>query len=276
MSKPFDKAPNSKHILAAVEVSRTFGAGDQQVRALDHVSLEIAAGEFLAVTGRSGSGKTTFLNLLGGLDHPTEGAVYVEGRNLNELSDRELTALRRTVIGFVFQSFGLLPLLSAQENVEVVLHIAGMPAAPRRERAREVLDAVGLLPRAKHRPYELSGGEQQRLGLARALAPRPRVILADEPTGELDSTTGRAMGRLLADTVEREGVALLVATHDLALAALAGRTFHLVDGRLAPSAGSGQGGAGGPKRESARGELTESVRGEPVEPPADQMFRRPQ
>lgn len=252
-----------KAVLAAVDASRIFRSGDREVRAVDRVSLEIRPGEFVAITGRSGSGKTTLMNLLGGLDKPTAGAVYFEGRNLAELSDDNLTALRRTAISFVFQSFGLLPLLSAQENVEVVLHIAGMPASQRRERARQVLDAVGLLPRARHRPFELSGGEQQRLGLARALAPRPRAILADEPTGELDSTTGRAIGKLLAETVDREGISLVVATHDPTLAALAGHVYNLVDGRLSE-------GALRPPASPVAGALS----AQPT--PPDQMFRRPQ
>jgi putative ABC transport system ATP-binding protein len=270
VNRSFEKAEDRRAILVAVEVSRAFQSGGREVRAVDRVSLSIGAGEFLAVTGRSGSGKTTLLNLLGGLDRPTEGAVYFEGCDLAGQGDRELTALRRASIGFVFQSFGLLPLLSAQENVEVVLHIAGMPSAQRRERAREVLEAVGLLARARHRPFELSGGEQQRLGLARALAPRPRVILADEPTGELDSTTGRAIGKLLADTVAKERVSLVVATHDLALAALAGRSVHLVDGRLADGPLVPM-----PPVVAAPGQPSTAPAEARATPPEDQMFRRP-
>ena len=219
-------------LISTQELTRTFGSGDQAVSAVKSVSLDVSAGDFLAVVGRSGSGKTTLLNLMAGLDRPTGGSVVFEGAELASMSDDDLTALRKRSIGFVFQSFGLMPLLSAYENVELPLHIRGVGWRERRRRAHQVLESVGLGSRARHRPYELSGGEQQRVAIARALAPEPQVIFADEPTGELDTQTAMTIGAILGDVVGSQGVTVIVATHDLALAELSSRTIELVDGSL--------------------------------------------
>jgi putative ABC transport system ATP-binding protein len=195
--------------------------------------VDIFPGEILAVVGRSGSGKTTLLNLLSGLDRPTSGEVLFQGRDIATFSDASLVELRRHKIGFVFQSFGLMPLLSAQENVELPLHIGGIPWRERRNRSLKALELVGLQSRAKHRPYELSGGEQQRASIARALVSGASVLFADEPTGELDSTTASSIATVLRDIAVRQGTTVLVATHDPLLAAVCGRTLELVDGALA-------------------------------------------
>ncbi len=205
------------------------------VTAVNGVTLDIFPGEFLAVTGRSGSGKTTLLNLMAGLDRPTAGSVYFEGRDLATLSEAGLVELRRRKIGFVFQSFGLMPLLSAYENVELPLHISGVSWRERRKRALEALEMVGLGPRARHRPYELSGGEQQRVAIARALVAGPDVVFADEPTGELDTATAMSIANILRDTARSRGVTVIVATHDLTLARMSVRTVDLVDGSIRPA-----------------------------------------
>ena len=205
-------------LVTARELDRVFRLGSEEILALHDVELDAHAGELLVITGRSGSGKTTLLNLLAGLDIATSGTVHVDGQNLAELSEWQLAQLRRTKIGFVFQSFGLLPLLSAFENVELPLRIAEWDRRDRNRRTDECLELVGLSDRAGHRPYEMSGGEQQRVAVARAMAHRPAIILADEPTGELDSTTGSAIFRLLKDIGEREQVAVVVASHDVNVA----------------------------------------------------------
>ena len=222
-------------LISTRELTRTFGSGDRAVSAVKSVSLDVFTGEFLAVVGRSGSGKTTLLNLMAGLDRPTTGGVVFEGAELTSMSDADLTELRKRSIGFVFQSFGLMPLLSAYENVELPLHIRGVGWRERRRRSHQVLESVGLGSRARHRPYELSGGEQQRVAIARALAPEPQpsnMIFADEPTGELDTQTAMTIGSILGDVVGSQGVTVIVATHDLALAELSSRTIELVDGGL--------------------------------------------
>ncbi len=205
-------------LLTARELERVFLLGAEEIRALHDVELDAYAGELLVITGRSGSGKTTLLNLLAGLDIATSGTVHVDGQDLAKLSERQLAQLRRRKIGFVFQSFGLLPLLSAFENVELPLRIAEWGRKERDRRTNECLELVGLTDRAGHRPYEMSGGEQQRVAVARAMAHRPSIILADEPTGELDSTTGTAIFRLLKNIGEREQVAVVVASHDVNVA----------------------------------------------------------
>jgi len=222
-------------LISAKGLARTFGSDARRVAAVRGVDLDIYPGEFVAVVGRSGSGKTTLLNLLSGLDRPTGGNILFQGRNLAEFSETELSELRRSGVGFVFQSFALLPLLSAYENVELSLHIGGVGRGERRRRAEEALALVGLATRAHHRPYELSGGEQQRVAIARALVTQPRVIFADEPTGELDSTTGLAIANLLRDAVSQRGVTAIVATHDLQLAGFADRIVEMVDGAIASS-----------------------------------------
>ena len=219
--------------LAAEAIVREFGEGDSAVRAVNEVTMSISPGEFVALVGRSGSGKTTLLNLLAGLDRPSSGKVWFEGRELSQMPERELVGLRRDRIGFVFQSFGLIPLLSAFENVELPLHIAGVSWRDRRRRANEALDLVGLTGRSGHRPYELSGGEQQRVAIARALVADPSVLFADEPTGELDSVTGQTIGRIMRDIGASRGVTVVTATHDLLLADMADRRLQMADGRIA-------------------------------------------
>ena len=217
-------------VITAVDVSRVFGSGATAVTALSAISLTIDQGEFLAVTGRSGSGKTTLLNLLSGLDSPSTGTVFFNGNDLAELRESDLVEMRRHKIGFVFQSFGLMPLLSAQENVELPLHIGGMPWRERRQRASDALKAVGLGTRARHRPFELSGGEQQRVSIARALVAEPEVVFADEPTGELDTATARSIAETLGEVAASRRATVIVATHDLDLAAMAHRRLDLIDG----------------------------------------------
>ncbi len=219
-------------IISTRSVTKVFGSGERTVTAVNAVTLDVYPGEFVAVVGRSGSGKTSLLNLLAGLDRPTSGTVLFEGRDLAETSEVELLELRRHKIGFIFQSFGLIPLLSAYENVELPLHIGGVPWRERRRRAMDALDKVGLAPRARHRPYELSGGEQQRVAIARALVIKPQVIFADEPTGELDATTSLSICTTLQDVSRNQRVTVVVATHDPSLWAMVDRAVMLVDGAL--------------------------------------------
>jgi putative ABC transport system ATP-binding protein len=209
-------------------VARFFQRGPTTVRALDGIDLEIGAGEFVALEGPSGSGKTTLLQLLGALDRPSAGTVGFEGRDLAALPDRELAELRLRSFGFVFQQFNLIPTLTAVENVEAKL----VPVGGTRERALELLGEVGLAERADHLPAHLSGGEQQRVAIARALSVDPRVVLADEPTGNLDSKTGGEIVDLLANLAAEHGATVVVATHDATLAARAPRRVELRDGRL--------------------------------------------
>ena len=226
-------AANGRDLVVDVRnVSRRFVVGSEDIWAVRDVSLQVHQGEFVALIGRSGSGKTTLLNLIAGLDSPTEGHVMIDGENITDYSERQLTQLRRHRVGFVFQSFGLLPLLSAYENVELSLRIAGAGIRERRRRADELLEAVGLAGRARHRPYELSGGEQQRVAIARALANSPALILADEPTGELDSTTAVSIFRLLHDLVVEHGVTIITTTHDRTVMELVPRVEEMMDGRL--------------------------------------------
>ena len=220
----------STTLASAQNLERVFDLGSTQVRAVHDVDLEVVPGQLFVITGRSGSGKTTLLNLLAGLDNPTSGSVFFQGQDLSRLAESELTQLRRCQIGFVFQSFGLLPLLSAYENVELPLRIGEWDRAERHIRTEECLTLVGLAERARHRPYELSGGELQRVAIARAIAHRPTLILADEPTGELDLATGQAIFNLLKQITTEEGVGIVVATHDIAMAEIADATRELSDG----------------------------------------------
>jgi putative ABC transport system ATP-binding protein len=201
------------------------------VHALRGASLEVQAGEYVAIAGPSGSGKSTLLQLIGGIDAPSAGSVELLGTRLDSLSDRELTRLRLTRLGFVFQRFHLLPVLTALENVELPMAEAGLGRRQRRERAAELLTYVGLEQRAGHRATQLSGGEMQRVAIARALANHPALLLADEPTGELDAATGTEILSLFR-RLNRDGTTLLVVTHDERLAAEAGRVIHMLDGRI--------------------------------------------
>ncbi len=222
-------------LLATHDLTRVYLLASEEIRALDGVTMEVEEGQFLAVVGRSGSGKTTLLNLMAGLDKPSSGTVLLQGRDLAQMNEAELIKVRRHRIGFVFQSFGLLPLLSALENVELPLRIAGAPAGSREKRAREALEMVGLEKRMRHRPYELSGGEQQRVAIARAFVINPALILADEPTGELDSANGAAIFSLFKEMTRNEGISVITATHDTALVALADEVKELRDGAIVNS-----------------------------------------
>ena len=219
-------------VITAINISRKFGTGDAAVTAVKDVNLKVKQGEFLAITGRSGSGKTTLLNLLGGLDQPTHGQILLQNRALSDMSDPEMVKLRRQNIGFIFQSFGLLPLLSAYENVELPLHIRGYSWRDRRTLAHETLELVGLSGRTSHRPYELSGGEQQRVAIARALAPNPQIVFADEPTGELDTATGISISNILKNISSERGVTVIVATHDPVISQISDRIIDIMDGEI--------------------------------------------
>ncbi|WP_218579149.1 ABC transporter ATP-binding protein [Phytohabitans houttuyneae] len=214
-------------------VCRDFGSGSQVVHAVRDVSFTAEKGELVAIRGRSGAGKTTLLNLIGGLDRPTAGTVHVAGHDVTAAGEQELLSLRRGTIGFVFQSFGLIPILSAAENVGVPLRLAKVPPAEREERVAMLLEMVGLGAHAAQRPYELSGGQQQRVAVARALANDPQLLIADEPTGQLDSETGRSIMDLLRALVRARGMTALVATHDASLIDMADRVLVLRDGALA-------------------------------------------
>jgi len=222
-------------MLRAVGLTRDYPSGDSVVHALRAVDLDVARGELLAVRGRSGSGKTTLLNLLGGLDRPTSGRVLLDDVEVSALTDAQLVDIRRRTVAFVFQAFGLVPILTAAENVEVPLRLVGAEGRTRDARVRELLDLVGLGRRMGHRPHELSGGEQQRVAIARALANRPKLLLADEPTGQLDSETGRKIMALLRTVVQAEHVTAVVATHDAIMLEVADRVVELRDGGLVGS-----------------------------------------
>jgi len=212
------------------QLTRQLPSGDRELTILDHVDLTIQPGEFVAVVGPSGSGKSTLLALMAGLDRPTSGEIRIDGAPIQAMSEDQLALLRRKKVGFVFQSFQLLSNLTARENVLLPIELLGLPDPF--ARADELLAAVGLADRGHHYPSQLSGGEQQRVALARAFAARPSILLADEPTGNLDGATGRKVLELLTELRSREGTTLVLVTHDLAVAALAGRQIHLLDGRV--------------------------------------------
>ena len=212
-------------------VSKTFD-GKRKVTALDGIDLSIDKGEMASIVGPSGSGKSTMLNLIGGLDHPSAGEVELDGQPLSKLSDDDLTRVRRDKIGFIFQFFNLLPTLSCLENVSLPLHLRGWPRKKVQERARELLDLVRLSERLDHLPDELSGGERQRVAIARALSVYPPILLADEPTGNLDTHTGAEILKLIHDLHDRLGATILVVTHDKAVADSCPRTIQLRDGRV--------------------------------------------
>ena len=219
-------------VLRCEALTRTYGSGATEVRALVDAELAIEPGELVILRGPSGSGKTTLLNLLGGLDVPTSGHVWLGDREVTGASERDLVDMRRREIGYIFQTFALLSALSAAENVELPMRMIGMPVAERRERVAELLAVVGLAEHAEQRPNELSGGQQQRLGIARALANSPRLIIADEPTGQLDSLNAEAMMSLIASLVHERGVSAIVSTHDPRMAAHADRILEIHDGHL--------------------------------------------
>ena len=219
-------------VLRCEDLSRSYGSGENRVDAVQDASVELRSGELVGLRGPSGSGKTTRLNMLGGLDTPTAGRVWLGEREVTGASEAELIDMRRRELGYIFQTFALLPVLSAAENVELPMRILGLPAAERDTRVAELLEIVGLAPHANQRPGELSGGQQQRLGIARALANDPKLIIADEPTGQLDSTNAEAMMSLIAALVHQRGVAAIVSTHDPRMAAHADRIIEIHDGRV--------------------------------------------
>ena len=230
--------PQVRKILIRTEqVCRYYHVGDSTVKAVDEVTWEVPEGKLFTLRGRSGSGKTTLLNLIGALDKPTAGNVFFEDKDLGRMTDGELTRLRRHRMGFVFQAFALIPVLTAYENVELSMRIAGVGARQRHERAIEALTMVGLDSRLNHRSFELSGGEQQRVSIARAIANNPSLLIADEPTGELDSVTGLEIMMLFRRVVDDSGITLVMATHDPALSQFADETFLMEDGRLTKAEG---------------------------------------
>lgn len=221
--------------MAAIQASnltRTFSIGEEEVRALDGVNLTLEAGELAAVVGPSGSGKSTLLALLGGLDTPTSGSIKVDGNELSCMTPDRLADYRRTSVGFIFQDFFLLGHLTALENVETPLKLSGMPRSERKTRAKELIERVGLSARGEHRPQQLSGGERQRVAIARALANRPKLLLADEPTGNLDTKTGHAITDMIVKLNSEQGITMLVVTHNLEVAAQAKQQLRMVDGRF--------------------------------------------
>jgi putative ABC transport system ATP-binding protein len=228
---------SSRAVVVTEGLGRDFRAGASVVHALRDVDLSLTDGTLTVVHGRSGSGKTTLLNMIGGLDRPTRGRVWVDGEEISAKGEDELVGLRRDKIGFVFQSFGLVPILSAAENIEVPLRLRKVEAIERARRVRELLELVGLAGRANHRPYELSGGEQQRVAICRALANRPRLLIADEPTAQLDSGNALTIMEFARDLVASEGVSAVVATHDPLLLDVADTVVELHDGHLVRPAG---------------------------------------
>lgn len=223
---------NRKIVVQLENVEKTYQLGKVKVYALRGISFSLSQGEFVAIMGPSGSGKTTLLNLMGALDKPTQGKVFVDGLDLTILRDRELTKLRRHKIGFIFQFYNLIPVLTAFENVELPLLTAGQPRRKASERAKELLYMVGLRERMNHMPDELSGGEQQRVAIARALANKPSIILADEPTGDLDSKIGAEVIHVFHDASKKENVTVVVVTHDPIIAENADRILQMRDGQI--------------------------------------------
>lgn len=229
---PAQTASTNTPIVETEDVWRVYRLGDLEIPALRGINLNIGVGELIALKGRSGSGKTTLINCIGGLDKPTKGKIRILGEEISDWNENKLTKWRRHQVGFIFQSLGLLPALSAYENVELMLRMIGVRGQERHKRTMESLDMVGLTKWVDHRPYEMSGGQQQRVAVARAFANRPRLILADEPTGELDSKTGEEMMKLFRSIVRDHNATMLMATHDNAVDAHVDRVLHLRDGRV--------------------------------------------
>ncbi len=225
-------------VVVFENVSKVYRTKYYEVRALDGINLEVERGEFLAIMGPSGSGKSTMLNLIGCLDRPTEGEIYINGVATSELNDNQLTELRSETIGFIFQQFNLIPTLTAEENVELPMIFRGIPAEERKRRARELLKIVGLEGVSDRKPFEMSGGQQQRVAIARALANSPEILLCDEPTGNLDSKTGRQIMEILKK-LNGEGVTVILVTHDESLRVYADRVIRLRDGRIVDVSSAG-------------------------------------
>jgi len=219
-------------LIQLSRVSKTYHMGDETIHALSEVDLEVPDGEFIAIVGPSGSGKSTLMHIIGGLDSPTSGRVAVDGQDLSRAKDKALSQYRNKKVGFIFQTFNLQPTYSALENVALPLVLAGVSPKQRREQAQGALEAVGLADRIKHRPNELSGGQRQRVAIARALVNDPSILLADEPTGNLDTRSGQDIVDLLARTNQERGVTLILVTHDTEVAESARRTLYLRDGRI--------------------------------------------
>jgi len=238
------------NIVELQSVSKLFRLGDSNVVALAEIDLEIETGEFVAITGPSGSGKSTLLNLIGSLDRPSSGTVRIAGTSTSELSESELDQLRSKYIGFIFQSFNLIPVLSALENVMVPLYLHGLSAAEMEERAKKALERVGLLQYSAFRPDQLSGGQRQRVSIARALVPNPRLVLADEPTANLDSANAADIVNLMRHLNESSGVSFVFSTHDRALLEKVRRVIHIRDGKLQMGAAAD---SGSKKQQPAQG-----------------------
>jgi putative ABC transport system ATP-binding protein len=228
---------SSEAIVSATEITRRYGEGDATVDALRGVSLDFPPGAFTAIMGPSGSGKSTLMHILAGLDRPTSGTVVIDGRDITQMDDRELTQLRRDRVGFVFQFFNLLPVLNAEENMLLPLSIAGRK--PERQWVAQLMETIGIADRRTHRPAELSGGQQQRVAIARALVSRPAVVFADEPTGNLDSKTSEEVLNLLRRAVDEFGQSVVIVTHDAGAASYADRVVLLVDGRVVHDGAAG-------------------------------------
>lgn len=222
----------SKSVIEVHDLYKLYRLGNNAVRALDGVDFTIGEGEFCAIVGPSGSGKSTLLNMMAGLEKPTKGQVIIEGQHLEKMNENQLVALRREKVGFIFQSFNLLPTLNAAENVALPLTFRGMPKRLRIKRAMIALDMVGLRHHIKHKPLQMSGGQQQRVGVARALVVNPAIIFADEPTGNLDSTTSGEVMDLLQKVVRKHNKTVVMVTHDDKLAQFADRIFHIIDGKI--------------------------------------------
>ncbi|MBM7573398.1 ABC transporter ATP-binding protein [Aquibacillus albus] len=221
-----------ENIVQAENVERVYGHGKQAVKALKSIHLSVQKHQLVTLKGRSGSGKTTLLNIIGALDRPTNGSVIMDDLNISNLSERDRVQLRRDKIGFVFQSFGLVPLMTVEENIEMGLRIAGVERTEWEKRVSNAIDLVQLTKRAKHRPYELSGGEQQRCAIARAIATRPKLILADEPTGELDTKTAFHIMRIFRELVQTKQTTIIMTTHDPAIMELVDHVYALEDGEI--------------------------------------------
>ena len=226
----------TEQLVVAESISRSYASGAGEVHALRDVSFTVSTGAIVALVGRSGSGKTTLLNCVGGLDQPSAGSILINGTDVTKLDERARTALRRDEWSFVFQTFGLVPMLSAAENVGLPLRLRSADPIQREARVEHLLELVGLADHARQRPSELSGGQQQRVAIARALANSPRLLIADEPTGQLDADTGAAIMALLQSVVRSEGMTAIISTHDASVQALADQTLRLVDGELVGAA----------------------------------------
>ncbi|MBS5322979.1 MAG: ABC transporter ATP-binding protein [Lachnospiraceae bacterium] len=220
-----------EHLIKVTDLCKVYNPGENEVRALDHINLEVDTGEFVAIIGQSGSGKSTFMNMLGCLDTPTSGAYFLNGTDVSTMTDNQLSAVRNREIGFIFQGFNLISNLTAEENVELPLIYRGIDKKTRRQLSREALEMVGLAHRMNHKPSEMSGGQQQRVAIARAIAAKPPVILADEPTGNLDSASSKEILGILKD-LHKGGRTVILITHDDGIAARAKRVVRIMDGKI--------------------------------------------